>query len=268
MQGRIMSKKENLTTKKAEKMVGEHIVIPDGYINIGKNAFSYRSIKSIIIPESVVTIGRQAFMYCRSLEQITIPNNIKMIGEEAFNYCGSLTSITIPDCVILTSTQKSPAFHGCSSLTDILVCENHLKYSCQDGVLFNKDKTTLIRCPEGKTGSYIIPDGVKNIAHSAFHWCDSLTSVTIPNSMMSIYCFAFTSCNLLTRIEIPDNVELISKSAFVFFSDKKSMTATYKGKTYSTYGYNTIEQCRYNYYNLPQEFYDAINKKEGDFYGA
>ena len=255
-----MSKKENLTTRKASKLPGEHINIPDRYINIGKSAFEDRSdIRSIVIPSSVVTIGRQAFKWCSSLEHITIPNSVTTIGEDAFHSCKSLISITIPDYVILTEVQNSPMFSWCKSLTNISVSENHIRYSSQDGVLFSKDKTALIRCPEGMTGSYTIPDGVKNIRNWAFYDCDALTKVIIPDRVRSIYSFSFAGCKLLTSITIPDSVKLISHNAFWFFEkDGGSLTVTFKGKTYSVV---RDSEFRYSYYNLPQEFYDVINKK-------
>jgi len=254
-----MSKKENLTTKKASKLLGERIIIPAGYINIGKNAFEYRKdIKSIIIPDSVVAIGRQAFKYCSSLEHITIPNSVTTIREDAFHSCKSLTSITIPDHVVLTEIQNSPMFSRCKSLTNISVSANHIRYSSQDGVLLSKDKTTLIRCPEGMTGSYIIPESVKAIRNWAFYNCDAMTSVIIPDSVRSIYSNAFAGCRMLTYITIPDSVQLISRNAFMFFEkDGGSMVATYKGKVYKVVEDSEI---KYVYYNLPQEFYDAINR--------
>jgi hypothetical protein len=52
-------------------------------------------------------------------------------------------------------------------------------YSSQDGVLYNKAKTTLMQYPAGKTGaSFIIPSSVTSIGDRAFIGCSSLTSVT------------------------------------------------------------------------------------------
>jgi len=107
-------------------------------------------------------------------------------------------------------------------------------------------------------GSYTIPDSVKAIRNWAFNGCDVLTNVTIPDSVRSIYSYAFAECKLLTSIAIPDSVSLISNSAFMFFEKNGgSLTATFKGTIYSV---AEDSEVNYDYYNLPQEFYDVINK--------
>ena len=55
---------------------------------------------------------------------------------------------------------------------------------------------------------------VKEIAYSAFHNCDSLTSVVIPNSVTSIGYRAFSYCDSLTSVVIPDSVTSIGDFAF------------------------------------------------------
>ena len=132
-----------------------------------------------------------------SIKTVIIENSVTSIGYRAFYDCSSLTSITIPDSVTSIGYR---AFYGCSSLTSIKVSENNLKYSSQDGVLFDKEKTELIQCPGGKVGSYTIPDSVTSIGDSAFAGCNSLTSITIPDSVTSIGGYAFYNCSSLTDV--------------------------------------------------------------------
>jgi hypothetical protein len=81
----------------------------------------------------------------------------------------------------------------------IEVDEENPSYSSMDGVLFNKDKTELISCPNGMQVSYTIPNGVTSICDNAFRY-SKLISVTIPKSVTSIGKYAFFACEKLTIV--------------------------------------------------------------------
>ena len=99
-------------------------------------------------------------------------------------------------------------------LEKINVDENNLKYSSKDGVLFNKEKTVLIRCPKGATGIYSIPSSVKTIGEYAFWDCKYLTNVKIPDSVNKIESTAFGDCSKLNKIVLPDSIKIIEDMAF------------------------------------------------------
>jgi len=194
---------------------GLNMVIPaatNGYpvTSIGDNAFYGSAITSVTIPDSVTNIGSTAFEYCYNLTSVTIPDNVTSIGEEVFEHCITLTSVTIPDSV--TSIGEE-AFIQCSSLTNIIMDEENLFFSSTNGVLFDKNQTTLIQYPGGLVGSYTIPNSVTSIGLDAFFFCTSLTSVAIPNSVTNIGNGAFAHSSL-TSVTIPDSVTNISEGAF------------------------------------------------------
>ena len=173
-------------------------VIAEGVTSIGWDAFDgCTSLTSVTIPDSVTSIGRSAFYDCRSLTSVTIPDSVTSIGGSAFYDCRSLTSVTIPDSV---TSIGDGAFASCTSLTGIWVAEGNNDYSSDaSGVLFNKDKITLVQCP-GTFREYTIPDSVTSIGNGAFLGCRSLTSVTIPDSVTSIGESAFYDCSSLTDV--------------------------------------------------------------------
>ena len=188
------------------------VTIPDSVTSISNYTFgNCTSLTSVTIPDSVTSIGEFAFRYCKSLTSVAIPNSVTSIGERAFSECTSLTSVTIPDSV--TSIGVG-AFASCTSLTGIWVAEGNSHYSSDaSGVLFSKDKTTLVQCP-GAFAACTIPDSVTSIVGYAFAGCTSLTNVTIPDSVTSIGSHAFSYCKSLTSVTIPDSVTSIGGSAF------------------------------------------------------
>jgi hypothetical protein len=138
---------------------------------------------TIIIPDGVTNIGFAEFSGHHNLTNITIPKTVLSIGEVAFSHCINLAAINVDPL--------NPNF------------------SSVDGILFNKDKTTLIECPGGKGGDYTIPDSVRTIQSDAFTENTRLTSVSIPNNVTRIEWHAFMSCILLTNVTIGSGVTTI-----------------------------------------------------------
>ena len=211
------------------------IVIPNSVTSIGRYAFTGCGLVSVTIPNRVKNIEISTFSSCSKLISVTIPNSVTSIESGVFHSCSNLTSITIPnsvtgigtgafyDCIGLSSITipnsvtniEENAFSGCISLTWIEVENENNFYSSEDGVLFNKNKTTVIVCPEGKTGTYVIPDGVINIGRAAFNSCINLTSITIPASVTNIESWAFSFCWDLRSITNLNPVPVnISSSVF------------------------------------------------------
>lgn len=214
------------------------IILPDSVTSIGENAFQYTGLyyewfdgnedvlyinnhlisvyqgtaNECNIKSGTKTIADSAFFACGSLPGITIPDSVTSIGNRAFKDCNSLKSITIPKRV---TTIGNCAFYTCYDLQSIEVDSGNPEYCSENGVLYNKEKTEIIRFPKEKTEvSFAIPKSVTKIADGAFEYCKNLTSVTIPNDMTSIGNNAFESCSGLTNITIPKSVTSIGDRAF------------------------------------------------------
>ena len=171
---------------------------------------------TLVIPDTlggvpVTSIGAEAFEDYTWLTAVTIPGSVTAIQDGAFCGCTGLTAITIPDGVTAIGEW---VFDGCTGLAVITVGASNTVYSSESGVLFDKAKTGLIRCPEGKPGSVTIPGSVTDIWDWAFFRCTRLTAVTIPGGVTYIGEGAFSSCTGLTGLSIPYSVTVIGSEVF------------------------------------------------------
>lgn len=224
---------------------------------------------------NMTKLGYYSFQLCNNLTSIIIPSSVTSIGEGAFVYCTELTSIDVgEDNTEYSSIDgalydknastllKCPegkisiaipgnmanigdiAFYLCSRLTSINVDENNAKYLSIDGALYDKNASTLIKCPEDipsitipnsvtsigdeslsrlNLTSITIPNSVINIGDRALS-SSNFTSITIPNSVTSLGNGAFDNCSYLTSITLPNSVTTIGNETFAGCSGLTSIT--------------------------------------------
>ena len=154
--------------------------------------------------------------YNGPIAAVIIPSTINglpvtRIGEGAFMLCPTLTSVTISSNV---TSIADDAFSGCSKMAAITVDAQNAFYSSLNGVLFDRNRTTLVAYPVGLGGSYTIPESVISVGNKAFAGCTSLSSVMISSNATSIGDSAFFQCTGLTSVTIPGSVTIIGESAF------------------------------------------------------
>jgi hypothetical protein len=198
-----------------------NIVLPDGLISIGMMSFfNCQNLVTVTMGSNLVTIGDSAFDSCTSLSKIMIPTNVVYIGACSFYSNSSLTSVDIPDsvtnigwaafayCDSLTNihigsganTIYGRAFSYCSNLTSITVSEENPLITSIDGVVFTKDLIWLLQYPEGKSGSYVVPQGINKIGFETFSYCIGLTNITFPDSVQLLFDWAIDNCPMLTSV--------------------------------------------------------------------
>ncbi len=211
------------------------------------NSPSCNTIRTVRIPDTIDTIDAQAFEGCIYLENIhvdagnknyssqdgalfnkdktvliqypignerltyRIPDGAASVNTPAFHYSTILKEVILPDSVL----NISDCFSNCSALERIEVDSKNQNFSSMDGVLYNKDQTELLRCPEGKADLSNIPGSVKTIGEKAFYQNKVIQNLTIPNGVTYISQQAFSQCHSLQSMVIPESVEYIASQAFM-----------------------------------------------------
>jgi len=210
-------------------------------------------LAAVTIPASVTAIGTAPFRGCSALNSIAvdpanpafssesgvvfnkektslrlfpegkvgnyvIPKNVTDIADLAFMGC-TLSGVTISAGI----TSIGNPFGSCRELTSILVDQTNPAYISMDGVLLNKEKTSIVRYPVGKAGNYVIPDSVAKISESAFEGCTSLTDVTISESVTSVETNAFGGCCNLTGIYFRGNPPRLGNDILKGVNDKATV---------------------------------------------
>lgn len=164
----------------------------------------------LIVPEGVVSIDNDALLHA-CIEKIQLPSTMKDF---------------------LYALRNNPL------LAEICVASENKYYISVDGVLFSRDKKTLLLYPPSKKGkTYRIPNGTQYIADEAFAFAKELVTLYIPDSVTTIgdfsfYCArglnevvggqalekigqgAFMGCAVLREFEFPNTINEIGKQAF------------------------------------------------------
>ena len=131
----------------------------------------------------IYAIDGAAFRNAKNLKEINIPASV-MVLNEGF-YDGDSDKWIEGDVI---------AFHGCSDLKAINVDENNEKYSSESGVLFSKDKKTLLKHPESRDDTdhlYSVPATVTKISGGCFRSVCKITAIAIGKNVAEIADGAF-----------------------------------------------------------------------------
>ena len=210
------------------------ITIPSSVTSIDTLAFSNSALTSITIPDTVTYLGPSAFAKCRylthitlgegiteinqglfantpALESVELGSNVQRIGRWLTTDSG-LESITVPASVIWISSSAFSA-RSADSLKEVIVEDGNAIYSSENGVLYDREKTELIRfLPAMETDSFEIPDTVRYLGDNSFLYAENLEHVTLPDGLEFIGLEAFSLCTSLKEMVIPDSVTQIAKN--------------------------------------------------------
>jgi hypothetical protein len=210
--------------------VGWHYSIPDGVERIRRKAFHRTDLVSISIPGSVSEIDSAAFEDSFMLETIRLPPSVSYIGDSLFKGCGSLSRVALSDALsempehlfqgckrlrrlrlpVAAKEFHHSCFHGCESLSHFKISSKNKWFSTERGVLYNKKKTKLIRCPPAKPGTVLLPGSVSEIEWEAFKDCRKISRLVLPEKLADLDPSILEGCDSLHEILVSTNHPLLS----------------------------------------------------------
>ena len=210
--GVLFDKTGTLLIYPAGKTTPEYAV-PDWVKRIRERAFdSCLYLKKVSLPKSLSVLPEELFFGCKNLMSVYIPESVIEIQDTAFCYCSALQSIKLPASLKYFGNY---VFDWCDTLENIFVDKCNPCFCDQNGVLFNKNVSTLLRYPEGKKDlNYMVPRSVKHIRMRAFLHNQFLESVILPDEVASIREKTFCACDNLKDLVIPSDVKEIGAYAF------------------------------------------------------
>ena len=204
-------------------------------------------------------------------------HTVTSIATDAFDtsdYNGNMVaSITIPETIEKIDYR---AFCNVDTLSSINVDENNKNYCSVDGVLYNKDKTVLIRFPQSKYsdeyieveggGAYVhpgftVPEGVEHLASWSFAYC-MCSSIDLAKSLKSIGAYAFTNAYVSSLI-IPDGVRFIGFKAFDgYYIENVTIPESVLFLGCSFY----LDENKTEFYDLVLEYKQEYNDHYSEYY--
>lgn len=181
---------------------------------------------------SALSIG--CFSGCTAVTEVTLPEGLTAIGEKAFFECQALTEVTIPAGVTEIGDY---AFDTATALTAIHVDAENPAYTEDAGVLYDKEKETLIKYPEARPdasysvgsecrriedwafiGSRYLEEidlgNVTEIGEDAFYYCVTLQEIRIPEGVTELKSNTFGYCSVLEKVSLPSSLTVIGESCF------------------------------------------------------
>ena len=181
---------------------------------------------------------------------------VASVNQSVFSKNSSITKIIIPKTVKNTDFGSNEGFKynpfvDCISVESIEVEEGNPAICSVDGVLFNKDTTTLIGYPAASAReSYTVPASVKTAGDGAFFNSKYLKKIVLPDNIETLGYSLFASSKSLEEVVLPSSIKELS---IYLFKDCTKLKSVVIPEGVTTIGYSAFEGCtRLESISLPE----------------
>lgn len=174
----------------------ESVVMPATVTKIGAFAFEgCTALKSVAFPAGQVELGEGAFFRCEALETLLFGSDWTAVNLEPFRWSRALRVLEVPAKVrSLTNLKRI------ETLEKVYVSVGNRTFSSRDGMLYDREGTTLYACPRAWTGGVTVPEGVERILEGAFAGCPGVETVVLPATLRELSYKEFSRAEGLRSI--------------------------------------------------------------------
>lgn len=175
---------------------------------------------------SYMLAGGKAYLvdYRGTEETLEVPeriNGVQLIGlySECFANGKNLKKVIVPDTIrsIYVDT-----FLNSKNLENIEVSSKNNTYASYNGILYSKDYTYMVTCPEGKKGTAVIKDGTEYICDNSFFNANKVTSIVIPASVYDIGPMAFYGTTSLQSFSVNSSNKTFTYADGILYDKAKT----------------------------------------------
>lgn len=168
---------------------------------------------------------------CVNLKNITIASSVQKVTDNLFDNFPELETLTLGKNTENINCQ----LYNFEKLQAINVANGNQYYPSENGVLYDKDKTTMIYYPSKKEDeNYVVPESVENIGKEnddepKFGRNENLRKITITKNVKQLN-FYFNECKNLQEIIVDEGNEDYSSENGILYDKKKTMMLCYPAK--------------------------------------
>lgn len=231
------------------------VTIPDNVTYVGASAFGWNLSGEVKVGKSVAYIGNQGCgsslakitiasgnLYLTKADgmlynhntghlflvdlpdetTLTFPSSIKYITDAYFaGECSRFTSLTFGYNISNVDANGNEIKYGefigntFPGLKSIVVSSENTCLSSSDGILYNKDKTTLIAVPAARTiYTLTMPETVTRIDNHACAENRNITAVVLSPKCITVGEGAFMNCEYLRDVDLGRDLQVLEEYAF------------------------------------------------------
>jgi hypothetical protein len=196
----------------------EAVMIPNGIKHIDNYAFGgCRELVLVKWSNNIQSIGDKAFFESSDLILTQLPDTLQSLGSEPFNLW-MIRQLHIPKALTNiheTCFANADCLWQCNRLHQFTVHPDNPNYTAIDGVLYDKQLTTLVAYPCGSTDTtFTLPPSVHSINSHVFAECEHLKEVILNPHMHSIGDSVFLKCRQLEKVVMPTTLQHLGKGVF------------------------------------------------------